>query len=341
MHGWRQARARSVRPRWWVPAAVCAVAASLLPAVPAPASATTGLNLTWSPLASALVKRTEAGSAVVNGVVYLFGGYIKGFVPSTRVDAYDVHANTWQRLPDMPDGLTHMGVATDGTYVYVAGGYLPKLPKGQIFATNHVWRFDPAAGTWTAMPPLPSPRGGGALVLLGRTLHYFGGSTIRRADSAGHWTFELDTDTAWHKAAPLPNPRNHIGGAQLGGLVYAVGGQHGQDAVAVAQNEVDVWSPVTKAWTTVAPLPVGRSHINASTLTFQGFLVVAGGDPTPNVPTKEVDAYDPASNTWTALTPLPQPVYAGVVDDLGPAMMSTTGGTPGKSNLSYEATQNP
>jgi N-acetylneuraminic acid mutarotase len=330
-----------IRPRWGAALAACVVGGLLLPAFPAPTAADSTLSITWSPLAAALVRRTEAGGAVVNGTMYLFGGYISGFVPQPRVDAYDIATNTWRRLADMPDGLTHMGVATDGVYVYIAGGYLPKTPSGQIFASDHVWRFDPAAGSWTAMPPLPSPRGAGALVLVGRTLHYFGGSTIHRKDSATHWTFELDTDTAWQKAAALPNARNHIGGAQLDGLVYAVGGQHGQDAAAVAQSEVDAFDPATGKWTVVAPLPTARSHINASTLTFQGLLIVAGGDPTPNEPTNEVDAFDPGSGTWSTLTPLPQNNYAGVVVDLGPAMMSTTGGTPKKTTLSYEATPNP
>jgi N-acetylneuraminic acid mutarotase len=326
------------RPRWYAALAACVLGGLLLPALPAPSAADPPLSITWTSLAPALVKRSEAGAAVVNGVAYLFGGYITGFVPTPRVDAYDLGTNTWTRLPDMPDGLTHIGVATDGTYVYLAGGYLPKVPSGQIFASNHVWRFDPVADTWTAMPPLPSARGAGALVLLGRTLHYFGGSTLGRKDSGSHWTFNLDTDTKWHSAAALPNPRNHIGGAQLDGLVYAVGGQHGQDAAAVAQGEVDAWNPATKAWTVEAPLPTARAHVNASTLTFQGELIVAGGDPTPNAPTNEVDAYVPADNTWSVLAHLPQRNYAGVVVDLGPVMMATCGATPRKTNVSFEAT---
>ena len=68
---------------------------------------------------------------------------------------------------------------------------------------------------------------------------------------------------------------------------------------------------------------------------------MAGGDPTPNVPTDEVDAYDPGAGTWTTLAGLPQKNYAGVVVDLGPVIMSTTGATPKKTALSYEAIPSP
>lgn len=331
---------RSSRPgsrRLAARAAVGLCVALVMPLAPAAAGGDS-LTITWAQGVSAPVRRSEAGSTVLGGRLYLFGGYFKGFVPGARVDRYDPIKRKWKRLPDLPEGLTHMGVATDGTYAYIAGGYLPKPGGGQIFATDHVWRFDPVALTFTAMPPLPSARGGGALVLLGRTLHYFGGSTIRRKDAGDHWTFDLDTDTAWQNAAPLPNPRNHIGGAQLGGLVYAVGGQHLQDTNAVPQDEVDAWDPATGQWTQVASLPTARSHVNGSTTPFAGRIVVVGGDPVPNQPTDEVDAYDPATNSWSVLAPLPVTVYASDADDVGGTLFSTAGAIPTKTALTYEAT---
>ena len=204
-----------------------------------------------------------------------------------------------------------------------------------------LWRFDPAAKTWTVLAPLPAPRGVGALVLDGRTLHFFGGADINRKDSASHWTLDLDRDTAWQTAAPLPNARSHLGAVEVDGLVYAVGGQHHQNKHAIAQGEVDAWDPATGRWTLVAPLPTARSHVNASTAVFQGRIVVAGGDPTPNLPTDAVDAYDPMSGAWSTLAPLPQPDYAGIAVSMGSMMVSTTGATPVKSILSYRGTAAP
>jgi N-acetylneuraminic acid mutarotase len=319
---------------------LAAAIATLVPFV-APAAAGGSLSITWSQGVSTAMRRSEAGAAFVDGKLFLFGGYFKGFVPMPRVDAYDPTTRTWHRQPDMPEGITHMGVATDGTYVYIAGGYLPKSPKGQIWASNHVWRFDPVAGTFTAMPALPSPRGGGALVLLGRTLHYFGGSDIRRHDMTTHWTFELDTDTVWHKAAPLPTARNHLAGVALGGLVYALGGQQLQDTSAVPKDEVDSWDPATNTWTVEAPIPTPRSHVSAATTIFQGMIVIVGGDVTPNAPTNEVDAYDATTNSWSTLSPLPITVYAGVAADVNGVLMETTGATPSKTALTYQAVASP
>src|SRR5919204_658703 len=96
--------------------------------------------------------------------------------------------NSWQALANIPQAVTHMGVANDGRYIYVAGGYPPGVGTPQAFATTAVWRYDPSANTWSAMPSLPQARGGGALVLLDGILHYFGGSDASRLDRADHWT---------------------------------------------------------------------------------------------------------------------------------------------------------
>lgn len=89
---------------------------------------------------------------------------------------------------------------------------------------------------------------------LGRELHYFGG-VIRKngvylQDYGTHWALDLDGGTAWRTTtttgdllAPLPNPRNHMGGVALEGKIYAIGGQQLGEETYGAQDEVDVYDP--------------------------------------------------------------------------------------------------
>jgi hypothetical protein len=126
----------------------------------------------------------------------------------------------------MPVALTHAGQAVDGGAVYIAGGFVGNHPGG---STAGVWHYDTLGDSWTAAPDLPADRGGGALVRLGRTLHFFGGATRTAGinvltDFGDHWTLDLgptdapaDDAAAWESAAPLPNARNHLGGRLLAG----------------------------------------------------------------------------------------------------------------------------
>lgn len=287
-------------------------------------------TIDWSTKAApSPLPRGEAQSAVVNGKLYVFGGYLKGdpirFLAS--VDVYNSANNRWTRLAkNMPKSLTHSGTAVDGKNVYLAGGYVGKPTGGQIFGTTDVWRYNVDTDTWTDMPPLPQARGGGALEVLGRNLHFFGGSDLRRADKGDHWVLSLGNfKKGWTKAASLPNPRNHLGSAVLGGKLYAIGGQHGQDRDLVTQTSVHMWNAATRTWTGVAPLPCPRSHISGATFVMDGRIIVVGGEVRHAQDISDVTAYNPQFNSWKALTPLPAPRRSGVAGSIENRIFFTTG----------------
>jgi N-acetylneuraminic acid mutarotase len=292
-------------------------ASSAVSATPSPVDTFT--SIAWSTVASGPIPRSEAGRAIVNGMLYVLGGYTDStFVPTARADAYNPATNTWTRVADLPVALTHMGVAVDGTDVYVAGGYPPNSTNtGQIFATTGVWKYDTLTDVWSSMPALPAARGGGALVNLNGTLHFFGGSNLSRADTATHWTFNLGSSTSWATDTAMLVPRNHIGGVALGGKVYAVGGQQGQDEAAVYSAQVDAFDPATHVWTRVADLPSARSHISSATFTLGGRIIAAGGEIAFTVHTTQVVAYSPGATTWTQLTPLPSGRHSGAAGVIG------------------------
>ena len=95
--------------------------------------------------------------------------------------------------------------------------------------TRHVWRYDTVTDDWQAMLSLPAARSAGALVRVGRKLHFFGGVDSRRRDTADHWVLDLRRPTKWVTDTAMPNPRNHLGAIETGGKIYAIGGQHRGD----------------------------------------------------------------------------------------------------------------
>jgi fibronectin type 3 domain-containing protein len=300
----------------------------------APDSFTT---VTWTTGTQNPLARHEAFGAVVDGKLYLFGGYFGDpqFTPTTRADAYDPVANTWTQIADLPRGLSHAGATAVGTNIYFAGGYPAQLDgTGQNFSSTEVWKYDTLTNTYSPMPALPGGRGGGALVAVDGFLHFFGGSNPSRVDATtNHWRLALSGGTQWQARAPMPVPRNHLGGVALNGKIYAVGGQSGQDQTATYRADVHMYDPVTNTWTAVASLPLGISHNNASTITMGGRIIVIGGERGYGQPIADVRAYTPSSNTWVDLTPLPTNRAAGVAAAIDGTLIHATGNT---ARITYE-----
>ena len=262
--------------------------------------------------------------AVVDGRLLVAGGFWSPEIEATsRFDAYDPEADSWTRLPDMPVAVTHVNFAMHRGTLWLAGGFVGDHP-GPV--TDEVWKFDLETGEWTRGPPLPEPRGGGALVARGDSLHYFGGHLPdRNTNSADHWVLELPTDpgASWTRAAPMPEPRSQLGAVEVAGKIYAVGGQFFHDTAPgpVDLDFVHAYDPETDRWRRVASLPRARSHIEGGTFAHRGRIVVVGGRElgAGREVIPDVSMYDPALDLWLALPPLPRGRYgpaAGSFDSL-------------------------
>ena len=290
-------------------------------------------TLIWdNPGADASVPRFEAQGLALHGKLYVFGGFHTEDPPKAifQSDAYDPFMNTWTPLTPLPEKLTHAGQATDGTYIYLAGGFVGDHPGG---SSNKLWKYDVEGDSWSEGPPMPAERGGGALVFLNNSLHYFGG-TVRpsggdyEGDYGDHWVLKLDDPTGkWNSAAPLPNPRNHMGGCAVDGKIYAVGGQHLGDEEAGNQKTMQVYDPEKDTWTDLAELPVPKGHVTANVLEWNGRIIVVSGVTHKRTKLASIDEYDPKTNAWSALTPLPQPRQSPVAGIIGDKLVVSGGST--------------
>lgn len=93
-------------------------------------------KINWTTVAPSPIARSETASATVDGKLYVFGGFVKSTVnpiprPISRSDVYNAANNTWTRIADLPNGLTHTATAVDGRNIYLAGGYPAKPGGGQ------------------------------------------------------------------------------------------------------------------------------------------------------------------------------------------------------------------
>ncbi|MGH7593420.1 MAG: Kelch repeat-containing protein [Gemmatimonadales bacterium] len=254
----------------------------------------------WSRRATVPRARYEGGATVIEGKIYVFGGFHERSIRAlARVDVYDPAANAWMRRADMPEVATHRNPVLVGDTVWLVGGFVGDNPGP---ATTHVWKYDVRGDRWIPGPRLPEPRGGGALLHVGDQLHYVGGYGVDRNTSMGeHWTLDLDAQNAgWHAAPPLPRPRGHFAGVVLDGSLYLVGGTVRHDPVQVDVDWVDRCDTRTGTWSEVASLPNPLSHIESSTFVRDGRIVVSAGrdNAAPESAQDLMFSYDPAANRW-------------------------------------------
>ncbi len=254
------------------------------------------------------------------------GGFLSSSLDVTkRVDIYDPRSDSWRPGPDLPDAETHLGVANVGEDFVLVGGFAGNVLARKTSAG--VWRWNAADATWSAGPALPAARAAIAMALVGTTIHAAGGlAQDGNTDSGDHVVWDLAGAPAWTSAAPLPDPRNHGGGAASGGLFYAVSGRHGWDEVAGDDPALDAFDPASGTWSSRAPLPIERSEIGAATAAMpDGRLLVVGGSVAGKRPSHDVLVYDPRSDVWSTLSPLPEPRKGVVAARVGSKLIVTTG----------------
>jgi N-acetylneuraminic acid mutarotase len=286
-------------------------------------------TINWKELAAAPLPRFEGQGEVVGDKLYLFGGFTNDSIKTTdRADVFDAATGTWTRLANVPQPQTHSGSASDGTDIYLAGGYVGDWKGASTPVSRKVFKYDTLTNTWTSMLSLPAPRAAGALVRVGRKLHFFGGMDEQTRDRGEHWTLDLRRPTRWIVDAPMPNPRNHLGYALMGGKIYAIGGQHRLNETTGNDAEVDAFDVVTGVWTRVADLPQPRSHTHNSTFVMGGNrLVIAGGSGPQRAALTDLLEYDAINNRWTTIGAMPAPRSAAVVKLLGDYIIATGGTT--------------
>jgi N-acetylneuraminic acid mutarotase len=309
---------------WFVDVAGGALLSGLeiTPIVAAPATG----GIAWSPSATAPFARFEAMGATVRNRLYVIGGFFNEKLGATRrVDRFDPRTG-WKRMADLPEALTHSGVAVDGETIWVIGGY----PGSQHDrATDHVWKYDIPSNTWSAGPSLPAPRGGGAAAIVGRNLHFISGNPGDSTDDRPeHYYLKLDRPRAWYGAADYPMPVTHLAAVTFNDKIYTFGGEKDWQEGTSNQSGVFMYDPATNKWSPRAPMPRPRSHFNASTFAAGNKIYAIGGSTNDGVFGKaisDVDEYDPLSDTWRSLTPLPRPLKTPVAGYLRGNVYVTTG----------------
>lgn len=301
----------------------------------------------WTEVAPAPLPTYEGQGTGIGDKLYVTGGFFTGGLSTTvETHAYDPATNTWEQRADAPQEITHGGQAVDGDKFYIVGGFVGSHPGG---SSDKVWIYDTVADEWLPGPDLPADRGGGGTAVVGRSLHFFSGATRTAGinvlvDHPEHWVLDLgptdsplDDATTWVPAAELPNPRNHMAGVAIDGLVYAVGGQHGGNENSGNQDDLHVYDPATNEWTQLADMPLPLGHITASTFVVNGKIIVIAGVTQSSEEVDTVFSYDPFTDVWSELPSIPSARQSPVAGLVGDQIVVTVGSSGGIQDETWVA----
>lgn len=177
---------------------------------------------TWRARAPLPQKRALAGSAAVDGKIYVFGGarsFDLDALAVATVDIYDPATDSWSTGADMPTPRGEMGVAALDGFIYTVGGVtaLRDLPHSDVLE-----RYDSATDSWTTLAPMPTSRWGLALSVADGALYATGGTDNENA-LATLERYDPETDS-WSAGANMSQRRAFLSSASLDEQVYVLAG---------------------------------------------------------------------------------------------------------------------
>jgi N-acetylneuraminic acid mutarotase len=290
-----QRRVRGIMSSNYIRSLCAALGLAAVGCADSPASPSTG-NQGWQTLASMPAARQEIATAVLNGLIYVIGGYDSTGQSTSSVFVYDPQSNTWSTAASLPIANNHGAAAVANGRLFAFGG-----------VSNRVFVYNPAGNSWSEVASMIFEHGDTAAVAVINNKIYVAGGTGPGATQREVEVYDTIAGT-WTPLAPMNVGRNHCAGGTIGGQFYVAGGR-GSGGSDVA---LEVYDPAANSWTNRTPMPTARSGIGAGVVNNR--LYVFGGE----IPAlhNEVESYDPVSNTWQQHAPMPTPkhgIWASVI----------------------------
>jgi N-acetylneuraminic acid mutarotase len=203
----------------------------------------------------------------------------------------------WEPAPQLTHRRSYpASVEIDGK-IYVAAGMVGETGKPLDFLE----RFDPEAGEWVDLAPLPVAFSAAAGAEFQGRFWVIGGNNSKEVDGRQVYSYDLAADS-WRQEARLPATRMNHAAVAFRGKLYALGGL----APANPTRTVFVYDPAARRWTEGTPMPVAL-HAHAAAV-YRDEIWVFGGRDRTLARQRGVWIYNLDERKWRQGPALPQPM---------------------------------
>lgn len=257
--------------------------------------------------AAPMVVKTKASLKALTGTAGAKG---------TTVQQATAETGQWASIADYPTAIEDDMVAEHDGLIYVVGG------NNGTYELPDAYVYNPSAGTWTAIAPLPEPLGASAAGFIGNTLYVAGGWNSQGSPSSDVWAYDPGTNT-WTQAASLPTAITEAGSAVVGGQLYVIGGCTG--SCTAASSAVYSYDPGDNSWSEQPDYPVAAYFPACGGV--DALAVCAGGAGASS----DTYTYAPGSKSWVEKAAMPDDAWGaaattadGQLDVIGGIIDSST-----------------
>jgi N-acetylneuraminic acid mutarotase len=233
--------------------------------------------------------RRSVGAAVLDGKLYVVGGWNNPNDYYSTVEAYDPVTDTWDPVSNMPTARDQTIVNAVNGKLYVAGG------TTEVDWTRVLEVYDPAADSWESR----------SVADIGHSWHSNGrvinGKIYYNTEWDGQGINVYDPINDSWETLPSAGLRNAgVSMAVIDDKLYIAGGWN--DPGQYFDNSLVVFDPVTGTTSGLASMPTSRTMALGAAIDGK-FYVIGGDDQSGALSITEI--YDPDTNTWTTGPMLP------------------------------------
>jgi N-acetylneuraminic acid mutarotase len=204
----------------------------------------------WAIKTSGPSPRYGPSCAVINGKIYVVGGYYIRYIASPysydyyyakNCDVYDPSTDSWTSLASLPTNQVFFSAAAANGKLYAIGGY----DTASYAPLSTVESYDPSSNSWSAVQSLPSARELAGCATIFNKIYAIGGYSST-SNTNSNFCYDPSADS-WSQKANQPVAS--VGPAvTLNNLIYRIGGSTG--------NPNNYYDPSTDTWHPCASDPL-------------------------------------------------------------------------------------
>jgi hypothetical protein len=284
--------------------------------------------------------RQNAAVAVLNGRIYLIGGFGSDLrqhdttfvlqpplVTSTPIPEFQggpipTNVGTWQTVAPVPESVDNAAAASYLGYIYLAGGRIENK------VTNKAWRYDPVDDRWAELRSMPVPRHGATMQAIDGKLYLVGGAASHGNDDTSIEVFDIAHGTWSLIENALGTARIGVASTVTQGKIAVLGGMTRDGAFLTSS---DYYDPQRNRWTGAANMRTARANFGLTVV--EGRIIAIGGITPPAnpdedpAPTQTMEVSAGYGSGWMSGPWMPFPRQGMAVATLGD-IIYIMGGSP-------------